>query len=266
MLRTKRVWSKVLAPLALVTLILVTSPRLSFGSRGGAGINLSGSPPPAPPVLPDTFTTDFLETNDYFVHSFHTAGVLYYDFKSGSERVDRESGEGDRYCGSAQLFRNTPCTHLVKNSTRYLIFPKLKSCCKCCTSAHGCGILRKGKAEEKTKFREFFLSFKIQFKLTFAPFLKPDFLLNASFVGYETRNGTQSEHWRIEGLQENDYWQTVRGKPLELYQKPNDKMNFVAFSEDPIDPSTFDLPSSCDRQCGGTCALVGSKTFTINKS
>lgn len=35
-----------------------------------------------------------------------------------------------RYCMSIHPFTNTPCTHLVVGSQRYLIFPELKECCR----------------------------------------------------------------------------------------------------------------------------------------
>jgi hypothetical protein len=36
---------------------------------------------------------------------------------------------------------DTPCTHLVVSGQRYIIFPELGECCKCCSNAGGCGIL-----------------------------------------------------------------------------------------------------------------------------
>jgi hypothetical protein len=46
-----------------------------------------------------------------------------------------------RYCMSIHPRSDTPCTHLVVSGQRYLIFPELGECCKCCSSAGGCGIL-----------------------------------------------------------------------------------------------------------------------------
>ena len=49
--------------------------------------------------------------------------------------------QGDRYCGSVHPLTDTPCTHLVAGGWRYLLFPKLLSCCACCSAAAGCGVL-----------------------------------------------------------------------------------------------------------------------------
>jgi hypothetical protein len=46
-----------------------------------------------------------------------------------------------RYCMSIHPRTDTPCTHLVVSGQRYLIFPELGECCRCCSSAGGCGIL-----------------------------------------------------------------------------------------------------------------------------
>ncbi len=80
---------------------------------------------------------------------------------------------------------------------------------------------------------------------------------NATFVGYETVNGTNTEHWKVEGLQENDYWQIEASHtPVRLLQKPNDDMQFVGFNTGPIDPATFAVPQDCSSQCGGVCSLL----------
>ena len=183
--------------------------------------------PTSPPLLPEVFTSAFNEKMSYLVYTFKVQGVLYYDWDAQSERIDRSSGEGDRYCGTAHPFKKTPCTHLVTQSKRYLIFPDRKECCFCCDSEHGCGVLRR------------------------------DFLANATFDGYETVDGTRLQKWSEKGLQPNYYWVTdAEDVPVRLLQKPNDDMNFVTFSSAPIDPSVFQVADSCDAQCSGTCSLV----------
>lgn len=222
--------------------MLATSSRicvvLALAALASSASASPGVDPPAP-VLPPIFVAPFQESMDYYIHTFHTKGVLYFDATSSSERVDREDGVADRYCGTARPFAGTFCSHLIVDSKRYLLFPQKDhglgadsgyDCCFCCSAEDGCGVLRR------------------------------DFLSNATFVGYETLNGTRAQHWREEGLQENDYWQTDDGqqRPLRLLQKPNDDMVFLGFSDAPIDPSVFELPKSCaeGRKCGGTCALV----------
>mmetsp|Transcript_10658 Transcript_10658/g.30052 ORF Transcript_10658/g.30052 Transcript_10658/m.30052 type:complete len:232 (-) Transcript_10658:11-706(-) len=210
---------------------------LVLGVVGAESIRLSPDPPS--PVLPATFTAGFDETMDYFGLTGATQGVLYYDSLKGYERMDRENGEADRYCGTAHLFSKTPCTHLIVDSTRWLIFPQRQSCCYCCDSADGCGIVKR------------------------------DFLANATFVGYEEVNGTSVQHWKEEGLQENDYWQTDDQKPVRLYQKPNDDMRFKGTDLKPIDPSVFQVPDYCssDKQCGGTCSFLRKRASrSVSKS
>lgn len=121
-----------------------------------------------------------------------------------------------------KYFDDTPCTHFVVDGLRYLAFPSLNYCCACCTAEDGCGIV------------------------------KPDWLNNATFVGYNTTasSSVQYQVWSIKGLQENIYWQENNTQaPYIIDQQPNDKMIFdvTTFKAGPIDPSVFALPSYCSK-------------------
>jgi hypothetical protein len=139
-------------------------------------------------------------------------------------RIDRSTGKYDRFCGSVKLFQDVPCTHLVVDGLRYLIYPTLNSCCMCCTAESGCGTVR------------------------------PDWLSDSNFVGYNTTGTTKYQVWDKKGLQDNFYWQVDDTQtPYIIDQRPNDVMVFdvTTFKKGPIDPSLFALPSYCSKstQC-----------------
>lgn len=101
-----------------------------------------GNPPY--PVWPEMFQQNFEEKLTYPVLGTHeTNGTYYYDFANRRYRIDRANGRYDRYCGlnGAKAFVDTPCTHLVVNGMRWLIYPEKQECCQCCTSEQGCGVL-----------------------------------------------------------------------------------------------------------------------------
>ena len=67
---------------------------------------------------------------------------MFYDPENKKERVDRTNGRYDLFCGTVFPNVSTPCQQITTNDKRWLIFPNKSSCCFCCDSAHGCGILR----------------------------------------------------------------------------------------------------------------------------
>lgn len=99
---------------------------------------------PAYPVWPDMFQQSFQESFYYPVLGTHkTNGTYYYDFANRRYRIDRANGRYDRYCGlnGEKAFVDTPCTQLVVEGMRWLIYPEKQECCQCCTSEQGCGVL-----------------------------------------------------------------------------------------------------------------------------
>jgi len=172
----------------------------------------------APPLWPAVWSQAFFETSG-FLSQINTTGYFYYDSTNQAARTDRANGGGDRYCGSVHPFTTTPCTHYVWQGRRYLHFPKLNSCCMCCTNANGCGIVKR------------------------------DWLVNGTSAGTSVINGTKAVGWEMSGVQKNYWWQTVdTGVPLLLDQQPNDQQYFdpQTFSTRPIGSDVLKPPSICD--------------------
>lgn len=181
--------------------------------------------PQGKPVWPQRFTARFNETEN-LIFSLQTNGTYWYDFANGKNRVDRENGKLDRYCGSVYKFVDTPCTHLVVDGKRYLIFPKKQYCCLCCDASKGCGILL------------------------------PSWVNGAKFIGYTIYNGNNVTKWDQPGLQSNYYYQTVNGNlPAGIDQVGTSYMAYdvKSYTDAPIDPSVFDIPTSI---CEAKCPLV----------
>jgi hypothetical protein len=143
-----------------------------------------------------------------------------------NSRIDRTTGKYDDLCSSVTHFTDIPCTQLVVDGFRYLVFPTIENCCMCCTTEQGCSILR------------------------------PDWLSNATFIGYNTTESVKYQIWDKKGFQDNYYWQVDATQvPYIIDQHPDDKMvfNVSSFSKT-VDPSVFALPSYCskDRKCPAT--------------
>ncbi|XP_012559347.2 uncharacterized protein LOC105845774 [Hydra vulgaris] len=187
---------------------------------------------PSDPLWPNTFMQTFKETFYYPVIGTHnTKGVYYYDYANLRYRIDRENGRYDRYCGfnGNKAFKDTPCTQLVLEGQRWLIYPDLKECCQCCDAQHGCGVL------------------------------KPTWLQNATYLGIVDGNFK----WNQKGLQDNFYLETAGRVMLQINQVPNDIQDF-----DPSSFTTtienadevFKLPAYCEPvKCSlfSTCRAVG---------
>lgn len=78
---------------------------------------------------PEIFVFNFNET---FYVSFpgerYTHGTYFYDYIKRCSRIDRVNGYYDFYCGSSELGKatDTPCSHLVIDRMRWLVYPELK--------------------------------------------------------------------------------------------------------------------------------------------
>jgi hypothetical protein len=92
-----------------------------------------------PPVWPEVFSQSFV--GSYETTHLHVTGKLHYDTKKDMQRVDLTDGQHDIICGSVLPNVATPCTHLVREKKRYIVFPERRTCCMCCDEAHGCGVL-----------------------------------------------------------------------------------------------------------------------------
>jgi len=192
---------------------------------------------PLPPKWPPVFFQDFHEVNTYpVVGDFHTDGQFYYDATTQRYRVDRANGKGDRYCwlhGWNVLF-NQACSHIVVDGKRYLYYPEQNSCCYCCGTEHGCGLLSQ------------------------------NWLHDATFVGEVELNGQKAFQWDKQGLQSNFYYETVADEPLERIQLQtnqgtNDAMTFDKDSYSTYMPNGhLDLPNVCKN--AGYCATLSTCT------
>eukprot|EP00850_Spirogloea_muscicola_P007035 SM000034S12789 [mRNA] locus=s34:748402:751003:- [translate_table: standard] len=179
---------------------------LVAGAAHAAGPGAAAPPPPPPPPLQELY---------FGLFTLRTAGAYLYDAAENRSRVDRADGRGDRYCGTAAPLSATPCSHLVVDGVRYLLFPDLRYCCTCCTAANGCGILAR------------------------------DWLAGAAYLGSDEVDGVVCDKWNKPGLQNNYYWQTPAGVPIRIYQEYAEMMTFrpdtYTTSPDFVD-DTFSLP------------------------
>ncbi|CAI5976917.1 unnamed protein product [Closterium sp. NIES-65] len=165
------------------------------------------------------FQVDFNEEMYLPWYTLTTEGTWWYDYTTRRQRIDRRNGLGDRYCGSALPLRATPCTQLVRDSWRYLIFPQEKYCCRCCSAANGCDVVR------------------------------PDWLANATYMGRDYVDDISSTKWKRQGLQNNYYWHSEDDVPMRIYMEPLEQMTFshASFYKPHSFPSTtFDLPSDME--------------------
>jgi hypothetical protein len=160
---------------------------------------------------------------------------MYYDAANNRERVDRDNGRFDRYCGlnGMKQFQNTPCNQYIVNGDRYLHYPQKNECCYCCSSEHGCGIV------------------------------KSTWLTGAQFVGVEEHNGVQTYKWNQKGLQDNFYFETIADNPADrvmvgLYQEPNDLQDFSTARTLEVSEDIFALPSICKKTT--TCSVASACT------
>jgi hypothetical protein len=56
--------------------------------------------------------------------------------------MDRHNGKEDLFCGPITNHTTTPCSHLIRDGKRYLVWPLLRQCCMCCDASHGCSTMR----------------------------------------------------------------------------------------------------------------------------
>ena len=87
---------------------------------------------PSDPVWSELFQQSFQEKFYYPVVGTHyTNGTYYYDYTNRRYRVDRDNGRYDRYCGfnGVRFFQDTPCTQLVIDGVRWMIYPGKQECC-----------------------------------------------------------------------------------------------------------------------------------------
>lgn len=229
--------------------------RRAAALRGGRGWR-DGAPPV--PIWPDAFTaeyvSDWMETHGTFSVSYGGTSLpprpkVIGGVSAASERIDLADGSRDHLCSA---FHNaTPCTQLTTGGFRYLHFPAVGRCCRCCSyggesSAYPCG----------------------------GP-LSPQWLSNATgnlaYEGVEQVRGSPCHRWRLQGIGDNFYYQFVgSGLPCEIdgynyLRTPEQRAdNQYIFDERSIatavPPSRFAVPDICRSApfCGPPVCDVGS--------
>ncbi|CAI5463775.1 unnamed protein product [Closterium sp. Yama58-4] len=113
--------------------------------------------------------------------------------------------------------------------------PSTEYCCRCCSAANGCDVVR------------------------------PDWLADATYMGRDFVDDIPSTKWKQQKLQNNYYWHSEDDVPMRIYMEPLEQMTFVHASfQKPhtFRNSTFELPSDmdCSQLCYGFCALVRQTT------
>ncbi|OMJ73082.1 hypothetical protein SteCoe_28309 [Stentor coeruleus] len=177
---------------------------------------------PLTPVWPNIFWQNFNETTITPQQGTnHNTGTYYYNYNLPAYRIDRNNGRYDRYCGLNGPYanENTPCSHIVVNGYRYLYYSQLNTCCYCCNSTMGCGVLL------------------------------PNWMQNANYIDTEVHEGILTYKWEKSGLQPNYFYETVNTVPVNritvsIYQEPNDFMDFSSRNET-LPSGILNLPSIC---------------------
>ena len=169
-----------------------------------------------PPMWPVRFQQDFVES--YPSIKPVSAGKIWFDSERAMERVDRTDGKFDPICGPLSKNATTPCSQLVREGKRWIIFHLLRQCCYCCDAAHGFGVMRR------------------------------DWLKTAKFMGTDSLRGQDFYHWRVEEG-DTDWWETIDGKHTPRRSEEDHYLfkDYImnTYSEEYISSSIFDLPSYC---------------------
>ena len=180
---------------------------------------------PSSPMWNNVWQMNFTETTTNAAYGVNEVeGTWYYNASLNISRMDRTSARYDNFCGGNDWFRffDTPCTHLVNNGIRYIVYPELQICCNCCSDADGCGILM------------------------------PTWLQGATYLGqFLYTNGQESYLWDKQGNSNNFYWETVDPTPLNRVMLqldnggPNDSMVFTTGRITGFSSNVFNVPTYC---------------------
>jgi hypothetical protein len=177
-----------------------------------------------PPVWPDAFEEAFDEKFIQNNITFEVNGIMYYDAANNRSRLDRFNGRYDMFCSSLVPNVTTPCTNLVVEGKRWIIFPQRSQCCFCCDSAHGCGIL------------------------------KPNWLEGAVYLKDDVIDGVTYHKWNKQGdVGYNYYWSSAddNNYPRRLDENGAHitEYNVHSYRKRPQDPKLFALPAYCKDPC-----------------
>ena len=185
---------------------------------------------PNPPVWAVRFQHEF--TEGYTSTVSRDLGKIWYDAGRGLQRIDRNSGKFDYFCGAISSLV-TICIQLVKDNRNWIYFPLIGQCCLCCEKSNGCGMLRQ------------------------------DWLRNTRYVGTEVISG-QSFNKYVDEESGIDYWTTTDSKQISrrLVEDGSVTKDFVlnTYSEGPIQETIWNLPNYCNpaKLCPGPCSKFRS--------
>ncbi|EAR87553.1 hypothetical protein TTHERM_00069600 (macronuclear) [Tetrahymena thermophila SB210] len=189
---------------------------------------------PLPPVWPNRFSQDFVETWNITNTIHRSVGTYFYDYTQGTTRLARSNGQYDPLCKSLHTDAQQ-CDQIIVNGERYIYYPDTQECCYCCGQNDGCGVL------------------------------SPQWFIEPTFLGNVSYYGVPAYKWVIyEGPNEanpNYYIETTEEEPTQrqlLYlARSNYEQNYFLDSLR-TDFGSIDLPQTCNRKslCPGTCAKV----------
>lgn len=182
--------------------------------------------PSRPPAkFPDNWYAEFSESLQLpKVGSGTTTGKWWYSYEKNASRVERENGRYDGVCGTTMPNKDTKCSDLVVNGNRYLHFPKVNYCCKCCDASQGCGILRN------------------------------DLVQKIDFRGQEViKGGVKTNAWQVvdHGILKV-FYQDLNGKMVRIDEQGLSDMYYdmITYSEREIADDVFAVPSgNCNKYC-----------------
>jgi len=185
-----------------------------------------GSGPVQAPQWPKAFSANYVSPKE----AKDTVGL--YAISQSGELVTFEDGSRDHLC--RKYHSGTSCSILTTRGYKYLVYPKLEKCCKCCSYKNGCGPVGQKWLSNATG--------------------------NMQYVDrIQGAHGQWCDRWSVYGLSPNlnYYSQFVEsGKPCEVdgwnwldnpSQLARDTYVFdsATYSEE-VSESTFDLPQYCE--------------------
>ena len=187
------------------------------------------------PYWPEEFQAEFYSrwkaTDGIFAVQPHREAIILRD------------GSRDHLCSAYHT--STPCSIITAMGWKYLVWPELQQCCRCCSYSSGCGPLGKRWVSNATGNVEY---------------------LQVAAVRYSARELYKCHKWAVVGLSKehpNYYYQHLHSwKPCEVdganyLRKPSEIADDqYIFRLDSItrvvNASLFRLPSYCngDKFCG----------------
>lgn len=193
-------------------------------------------PPQWPLAFQATFTRSYLQP---LANSFtNITGALYYNFTSAQLRIDLSNGRLDRYCGfnGGKSLLNTPCSQVVGQGQRYLVYPELGECCVCCSAQDGCGVL------------DF------------------DWLRNATFVSSVDFGGREAFQWVLTIPEQTyTYYETAAEVPEDRVMlglwTGEEEFNQYYDVQQSLPVGYLSIPEQC--LDAGSCSMLSSCSFTL---